>query len=96
MDSIISDNIPVLTEQEKFNETAISSVQRLAAKLRGQPVPAAPQRADNSRQRTYKTKARPSNARICLVLASGLHVSSGCERREYEQGFSSVTRRCDG
>jgi len=61
VDSIISDNIPVLTEQEKFNETAVSSVQRLAAKLRGQPVPAAPQRADSARQRTYKTKARSSS-----------------------------------
>ena len=58
MDSIISDNIPVLTEQEKFNETAISSVQRIAAKLRGEPVPDAPKRADTTRQRTYKTKAR--------------------------------------
>ncbi len=32
VDSIISDNIPVLTEQEKFNETAISSVQRIAGR----------------------------------------------------------------
>ena len=67
VDSIISDNIPVLTEQEKFNETAISSVQRIAAKLRGQPVPEAPKRADNTRQRTYKTKAR-ARSRPWIVL----------------------------
>ncbi len=84
VDSIISDNIPVLTEQEKFNETAVSSVQRLAAKLRGQPVPAAPQRADSARQRTYKTKAR-------FYLPSE---SAGCSLRRCTSVQSKTTGCC--
>ena len=35
IDSIVSDNIPILTEQEKFNETATSSVRRIEAVLSG-------------------------------------------------------------
>ena len=39
VDSIISDNIPIFTEQEKFNEAATSSVKRIAAKLGGRVPP---------------------------------------------------------
>jgi len=35
VDSIVSDNIPILTEAEKFNETLISSVKRVRAHLLG-------------------------------------------------------------
>lgn len=56
IDSIVSDNIPIFTEQEKYNETITSSVKRIAAQLKGEEVPAAPERADNTRRRTYKTK----------------------------------------
>ena len=36
IDSIIGDNIPVLTEQEKFNETITSSVKRIESSLTGE------------------------------------------------------------
>lgn len=36
VDSVLSDNIPVLTEQEKFNETITSSIKRLEASIIGQ------------------------------------------------------------
>jgi uncharacterized membrane protein YgcG len=39
IDSIVSDNIPIFTEEEKYNQTVTSSVDRLAAKLQGQEVP---------------------------------------------------------
>ncbi len=35
IDSVVSENIPVLTEQEKFNETVSSIVKRVEAKLTG-------------------------------------------------------------
>lgn len=35
IDSVIGDNIPIFTEQEKFNETVTSSVKRLEASLTG-------------------------------------------------------------
>ena len=35
MDSIVGDNIPILTEAEKFNETVISSVKRVSSRLLG-------------------------------------------------------------
>ena len=36
VDSVLSENIPVLTEQEKFNETITSSIKRLEASITGQ------------------------------------------------------------
>jgi len=56
LDSIVSDNISIFTEEEKYNQTVLSSVERIEAQLNGQKVPDAPIRADNTRQRTYKTK----------------------------------------
>ena len=35
MDSVVGDNIPILTEQEKFNEAVSSIVKRVSAKLTG-------------------------------------------------------------
>lgn len=35
VDSVLGDNIPVLTEQEKFNETITSSIKRLEASITG-------------------------------------------------------------
>lgn len=39
VDSVVSDNIPIFTEQEKYNQTVLSSVERLEAQLDGRPVP---------------------------------------------------------
>ncbi len=39
VDSIVGDNIPILTEAEKFNETVLSSVKRVQAHLLGTPHP---------------------------------------------------------
>jgi len=57
IDSIIQDNIPILTEEELYNEAMLSTVKRLDAKLTGEPDPGPPARKDTSRKRTYKTKA---------------------------------------
>jgi len=51
VDSIVSDNIPILTEAEKFNETLISSVKRVRAHLLGAPRAAAPRAGAPAAQR---------------------------------------------
>ena len=37
VDSVVSDNIPIFTEEEKFNEAVSSIVKRVEAKLTGGP-----------------------------------------------------------
>ncbi|CAL8465281.1 g4816 [Coccomyxa elongata] len=72
IDSVVSDSIPILTEQEKFNEAVSSIVKRVEAKLTGKTDPGPPQRADGSRKRTYKTKAevdKTRNITSTIVLA---------------------------
>ncbi|KAK9841089.1 hypothetical protein WJX84_004537, partial [Apatococcus fuscideae] len=67
IDSIISENIPTLTEAEKFNEALTSCVTRIEAKLTGQKVPAAPSRGEQERVRTYKTKGETNNQRTVFT-----------------------------
>merc|ERR1711904_79811 len=73
VDSIIGDNIPYYTEEEKYNEAAISSVNRIATVLNGKGDPGAPQRNVNTRTRTYKTReeterTKPVTGTIVLTL----------------------------
>merc|ERR1739845_209189 len=56
VDSVVSDNISVFTEEEKFNEATLSSIERITAVLNGKDDPGAPQRSKNIRKRTYKTR----------------------------------------
>lgn len=63
IDSVVGDNLPVFTEQEKYNEAVTSSINRIEAKLRGQEDPGGPVRADKTRKRTYKTKDETDNTR---------------------------------
>lgn len=39
IDSIVGDQIPILTEEEKYNETVLSSVSRIEAILNGKEDP---------------------------------------------------------
>lgn len=63
IDSIVTDNIPIFTEEEKYNATVLTSLDRIEAAIQGKPIPEAPQRADTTRQRTYKTKAETDRAK---------------------------------
>lgn len=56
VDAIISENIPIFSEEEKYNAAVLSTVERLEAKLSGKPVPAGPKRNDANRERTYRTR----------------------------------------
>ncbi len=73
IDSVVGDNIPVFTEQEKYNEAVTSSVNRVAAVLSGRIDPGPPARADGARKRTYKTRGetaanKPATSTIVLTL----------------------------
>merc|ERR1719379_1108307 len=73
IDSIIGDNIPYYTEEEKYNEAALSSVNRIVTVLNGKNDPGAPQRVSGARTRTYKTReeterTKPVTATIVLTL----------------------------
>ena len=35
IDSVVSENIPILTSEEKYNETVTSAVDRISAQLTG-------------------------------------------------------------
>lgn len=63
VDSIIGDNIPILTEEALYNEAMISVGKRLDAVLSGEADPGPPARKDTSRKRTYKTKAETDKAK---------------------------------
>lgn len=56
IDSVVGENVSILTEEEKYNEAVTSSVQRVVAKLTGEKDPGAPVRVEKVRKRTYKTK----------------------------------------
>merc|ERR1711907_320505 len=73
IDSVVGDNIPYYTEVEKYNEAALSSVNRITAVLDGKRDPGAPQRINRTRTRTYKTKeetdrVKPVTGTIVLTL----------------------------
>merc|ERR1739848_484158 len=73
IDSIIGENIPYNTEEEKYNEAALSSVNRIVTTLSGSADPGPPQRNSAQKTRTYKTKeeterTKPVTATIVLTL----------------------------
>jgi len=73
IDSVQGDNIPIFTEEEKFNEAALSSINRVVAVLDGKEDPGAPRRVNDTRIRTYKTKeetdrVKPVTGTIVLTL----------------------------
>jgi len=55
IDGIVNDNIPIFSE-EKYNEAVTSSLRRIEAVLQGKEDPGGPERKDNTRRRTYRTK----------------------------------------
>jgi hypothetical protein len=71
IDSIITTNIPIFTEEEKYNQTVLSTVERLEAKLLGNPVPGEP--AWDGRK--HVSVARPWTWGVKLVWGMGC----GCE-----------------
>lgn len=63
IDGIVGDNIPIFTEEEKFNETVTSSLKRIEAVLTGQEDPGGPERRETTRKRTYKTREETASGK---------------------------------
>jgi uncharacterized membrane protein YgcG len=56
IDSVVGENIPILTQEEKYNECLASISKRIEAVLTGGTDPGPPIRQEAERRRTYKTK----------------------------------------
>mmetsp|Transcript_39383 Transcript_39383/g.47753 ORF Transcript_39383/g.47753 Transcript_39383/m.47753 type:complete len:296 (+) Transcript_39383:62-949(+) len=63
IDSIISDNIPILGGEEKYNEAVLSSVKRIEAILSGSEDPGPPVRQAKQTGSNYKTKEETGASR---------------------------------
>lgn len=71
IDSIIGENIPVFTQEEKYNECVTSSVKRIEAVLAGTADPGPPIRTDAERKRTYKTKEEVERTKTVSTTVVG-------------------------
>jgi hypothetical protein len=71
IDSIVGDNIPVLTEDEKYNETVTSSASRIRAAIKGE-VSSKEQSSD------FEQRKRQKKQRICPRSILSVCLSAGC------------------
>lgn len=63
LDSVLSKNIPINLEQDKFNEALTSSVERIAAVLEGKADPGPPRTFEGKKGANYRTKEETTNKR---------------------------------
>jgi uncharacterized membrane protein YgcG len=63
LDSILSKNIPINLDEEKYGEALTSSVDRIVAALEGKADPGPPVKFEKNRDKTYKTKAETNEKR---------------------------------
>lgn len=63
LDSIISETVPILGKEEKFNEATLTSIKRISAAIKGEADPGAPKQVKVSNDRTYKTKKETDSRR---------------------------------
>jgi len=63
LDSILSKNIPINLDEEKYGEALTSSVDRIVAALEGKADPGPPAKYEKSREKTYKTKEETNEKR---------------------------------
>ncbi|EPS58574.1 hypothetical protein M569_16241, partial [Genlisea aurea] len=71
LDSTVSENLPVLATEEKYNEAILSASQRLAAAIDGLPDPGGPKAEDNKRESNFKTREETEEKRGQFTLVVG-------------------------
>ena len=77
LDSILSKNIPINLDEEKYGEALTSSVDRIVAALEGKADPGPPVKYEKSKEKTYKTKEETNEKReIFSNVVIGLLVIS--------------------
>ncbi|KAK9139539.1 hypothetical protein Scep_009220 [Stephania cephalantha] len=71
LDATVSENIPVLATDEKYNEAVYSSAKRLVAAIDGLPDPGGPAFKENKRESNFKTKEETEEKRGQFTLVVG-------------------------
>ncbi|GKV08932.1 hypothetical protein SLEP1_g20502 [Rubroshorea leprosula] len=71
LDATVSENLPVLATEEKYNEAVYSSAKRLVAAIDGLPDPGGPKFKDNKRESNFKTKEETEEKRGQFSLVVG-------------------------
>ncbi|XP_062231329.1 UPF0603 protein OsI_019212, chloroplastic-like [Phragmites australis] len=71
LDATVSENLPVLATDEKYNEAILSTAKRLAAAIDGLPDPGGPSFKENKRESNFKTKEQTEEKRGQFTLVVG-------------------------
>ncbi|KAF8401613.1 hypothetical protein HHK36_012559 [Tetracentron sinense] len=71
LDATVSENLPVLATEEKYNEAVYSSAKRLVAAIDGLPDPGGPKINDNKRESNFKTREETDEKRGQFTLVVG-------------------------
>ncbi|KAL5701633.1 hypothetical protein ACHQM5_026949 [Ranunculus cassubicifolius] len=71
LDSTVSENLPVLATEEKYNEAVLSSAKRLIAAIDGLPDPGGPKFKENKRESNFKSKGETEEKRGQFSLVVG-------------------------
>ncbi|VFQ98786.1 unnamed protein product [Cuscuta campestris] len=71
LDATVSENLPVLATEEKYNEAVYSTAKRLVAAIDGLPDPGGPKFKENKRESNFKTKEETEEKRGQFTLVVG-------------------------
>ncbi|CAL5094834.1 unnamed protein product [Urochloa decumbens] len=71
LDATVSENLPVLATDEKYNEAIFSTARRLAAAIEGLPDTGGPSFKENKRESNFKTKEETEEKRGQFTLVVG-------------------------
>ncbi|WOK95972.1 hypothetical protein Cni_G04679 [Canna indica] len=71
LDATVSENLPVLATDEKYNEAILSAAKRLVAAIDGLPDPGGPTLKDNKRESNFKSREETEEKRGQFTLVVG-------------------------
>ncbi|KAI3515147.1 hypothetical protein L1887_13899 [Cichorium endivia] len=71
LDATVSQNLPVLATDEKYNEAIFSTAKRLVAAIDGLPDPGGPEAKENKRESNFKTKEETAEKRDQFTVVVG-------------------------
>ncbi|XP_022743041.1 UPF0603 protein At1g54780, chloroplastic-like [Durio zibethinus] len=71
LDATVSENLPVLATEEKYNEAIYSSAKRLVAAIDGLPDPGGPMFKENKRESNFKSREETEEKRGQFSLVVG-------------------------
>lgn len=71
LDATVSENLPVLATEEKYNEAIYSTAKRLVAAIDGLPDPRGPKFTETKRTSNFKTKEETDEKRGQFTLVVG-------------------------